>query len=196
MNQALRLSYVIDTESHNEILERTKEAGFIMRGTMLSISKWGVVAATALSLATLAGSASASNDPYPLNWGSVSRAEVISLTSAGTGTTMVDHGAPGRGIGDQIIITANLFRRGVSYGTEGAVCTRVSAQANLCTGTFSLPRGQVTWQHLQTTTVGTPPSDFDLAITGGTGAYATARGYGHVARISEPGGALTLYLVH
>jgi hypothetical protein len=162
---------------------------------MLSISKWGVVAATALSLATLAGSASASNDPYPLGRSrDVKRTEVISLTSTGTGTTMVDNGTPGPGVGDQIIITANLFRRGVSYGTEAAVCTRVAAQTSLCTGTFSLPRGQVTWQHLQTTPVGTPPSDFDLAVTGGTGAYATARGYGHVVRISEPGGALTLYL--
>ncbi|MEV6653980.1 hypothetical protein [Streptomyces sp. NPDC051219] len=123
------------------------------------------------------------------------RTEVISLTSTGTGITVVDGGTPGPGLGDQIIITANLFRRGVSYGTEGAVCTRVAAQTNLCTGTFSLPRGQVTWQHLQTTPVGTPPSDFDLAITGGTGAYVTARGYGHVARISESGGAFTLYLV-
>lgn len=164
---------------------------------MLSISKWGVVAATALSLATLTGSASASNDPSPVGWGrDVKRTEVISLTSTGTGTTVVDDGTPGPGVGDRIIITANLFRRGVSYGAEGAVCTRVAAQTTLCTGTFSLPRGQVAWQHLQTTPVGTPPSDFDVSITGGTGAYATARGYGHVARISESGGAFTLYLVH
>ncbi|MGW2558604.1 hypothetical protein ACWCXB_05010 [Streptomyces sp. NPDC001514] len=121
--------------------------------------------------------------------------EVISLTSTGTGTTLVDNGAPGRGVGDQIILTANLFRRGVGYGTEGAVCTRVGAQTSFCTGTFSLPRGQVSWQHLQTTPVGTPPSDFDVAVTGGTGAYATSRGYGHIARISETGGAFTLYLV-
>ncbi|MCX4824722.1 hypothetical protein OG883_33675 [Streptomyces sp. NBC_01142] len=163
---------------------------------MLSISKWGAVAATALSLATVAGPASASSDPYPLDRGRDKYTEVISLTSTGTGTTVVDNGTPGPGVGDQIIITANLYRRGLSYGTEGAVCTRVAAQTTHCTGTFSLPRGQVTWQHLQTTPIGTPPSDFDLAVTGGTGAYATARGYGHVARISESGGAFTLYLVH
>ncbi|MFD3440472.1 hypothetical protein ACFWU3_23535 [Streptomyces sp. NPDC058685] len=123
------------------------------------------------------------------------RTEVISLTSKGAPPTVVDNGTPGTGVGDQIIITANLFRNGVSYGTEGAVCTRVAAQTTLCTGTFSLPRGQVSWQHLQTIPVGAPPSDFDLAITGGTGAYATARGHGHVARVSQAGGALTLYLV-
>ncbi|MFC5805001.1 hypothetical protein [Streptomyces formicae] len=163
---------------------------------MLSISKWAVAAATtALSLATLAGSASASNDAHaPDRRGYVKRTEVIRLTSTGTGTTVVDNGAPGRGIGDQIIITANLFRRGISYGTEGAVCTRVAPDTTLCTGTFRLPLGQVTWQHLQTTRVGTPPSDFDLAVTGGTGSYATARGYGHVEAISQSGGALTLYL--
>ncbi|MGW7365372.1 hypothetical protein ACWGI8_18500 [Streptomyces sp. NPDC054841] len=161
---------------------------------MLSISKWGVVAATALSLATLAGSASASYAPM-VRGGDVKPTEVISLTSTGTGTTVVDNGTPGPGVGDQIILTANLFRRGVGYGTEGAVCTRVAARTSLCTGTFSLPRGQVTWQHVQTTPVGTPPSDFDIAVTGGTGAYATARGYGHVARVSDGGGGFTLYLL-
>ncbi|MFP1628107.1 hypothetical protein ACLB9X_23735 [Streptomyces sp. 5K101] len=154
-----------------------------------------MAAATALSLATLAGSAAASHEP--VDWGvDVKRKEVISLTSTGTGTTVVDNGTPGRGVGDQIIITANLFRRGVGYGSEGAVCTRVAARTTHCTGTFSLPRGQVTWQHLQTTPGGAPPSDFDIAITGGTGAYATARGHAHVAGISESGGALTLHLVH
>ncbi|UUN30761.1 hypothetical protein [Streptomyces sp. FIT100] len=163
---------------------------------MVSHSKWAMAAATALSLATLAGSASASSEAHaPDRHGYVKRTEVIRLTSTGTGTTMVDNGAPGRGIGDQIIITADLFRRGIGYGTEGAVCTRVSADTTHCTGTFSLRRGQVTWQHLQTTPIGTPPSDFDLAVTGGTGAYATARGYGHVEAISQSGGALTLYLV-
>ncbi|MFE3323527.1 hypothetical protein [Streptomyces sp. NPDC059176] len=163
---------------------------------MISLSKWGVVAATALSLATLAGSAAASNDPFPLGWGeSVRRTEIISLTSIGTGTTMVDNGTPGPGTGDQIIITAKLFRRGADYGTEGAVCTRVAPQTSLCTGTFILPRGQLAWQHLHTTPVGAPPSDFDIAITGGTGAYAAAHGYAHVARTSEQGGALTLHLV-
>lgn len=164
---------------------------------MKYISKWSVAAATALSLVTLVGSASASHGPHPLDWRTdVKRKEVVSLTSRSTGTTMVDNGTPGHGIGDQIIITANLFRRGASYGTEGAVCTRVAAHTTHCTGTFSLPRGQVTWQHLQTTPAGAPPSNFDLAITGGTGAYATARGHAHVASISESGGALTLYLVH
>ncbi|MGW1882548.1 hypothetical protein [Streptomyces sp. NPDC001970] len=108
---------------------------------------------------------------------------------------MVDNGTPGPGIGDQIIITANLFRNGVSYGTEGAVCTRVAAGTTHCTGTFSLPRGQVTWQHLHTVPTGAPPSDFEVAVTGGTGAYATARGYAHIASISASGGAFTLHLV-
>ncbi|MFD7441674.1 hypothetical protein [Streptomyces sp. NPDC059909] len=149
------------------------------------------------SLAALAGSASASHDSYSLDWDEIrERTEVVRLTSTGTGTTLVDNGTPGVGIGDQIIVTANLARRGASYGTEGAVCTRVAAQTTHCTGTFSLPRGQLTWQHLKTTAVGTPPSDFDVAITGGTGAYATVRGYAHIGRIAQSGGVLTLHLLH
>jgi hypothetical protein len=164
---------------------------------MLSVSKWGVVAATVVSLAALAGSASASHDPYSLDR-VIGRGhtEIIRLTSTSTGTTVVDNGTSGPGIGDQIIITANLFRNGAGYGTEGAVCTRVAAETTLCSGTFSLPRGQVSWQHLKTSPIGTPPSDFDIAITGGTGAYATVRGYARVARIAESGGALALYLLH
>lgn len=163
---------------------------------MPTASKWGAVAATAVSLAALAGSASASHDPYSPDRGiGRGRTEVIRLTSTSTGTTVVDNGTSGPGIGDQIIITANLFRNGADYGTEGAVCTRVAADNTLCSGTFSLPRGQVSWQHLKTTPIGTPPSDFDIAITGGTGAYATVRGYAHIARIAESGGALTLYLL-
>lgn len=163
---------------------------------MLSLSKWGVVAATAVSLAAVATRAPAFHDPHSLDGNrDGERTKVIRLTSTGTGTTMIDNGAPGVGIGDQIIITANLFRNGAGYGTEAAVCTRVAAQTTLCTGTFSLPRGQVSWQHHHTNPVGSPPSDFDIAVTGGTGAYATARGYAHIARTAESGGALTLYLV-
>lgn len=164
---------------------------------MFSVSKWGVVAATAVSLAALGSSASASHDPYPLEWG-VGRGytEAIRLTSTSTGTTMVDNGPSGPGIGDQIIFTANLFRNGAGYGTEGAQCTRVAAATTLCSGTFSLPRGQVSWQHLKTSPIGTPPSDFDIAVTGGTGAYATVRGYAHIARTAESGGAFTLFLLH
>ncbi|MFF3456897.1 hypothetical protein ACFYXH_21685 [Streptomyces sp. NPDC002730] len=164
---------------------------------MLSVSKWGVVATTAASLAALAGSASAFHDPYSLDRGMGRvRTEAIRLTSTSTGTTVVDNGTSGPGIGDQIIISANLFRNGADYGTEGAVCTRVATDTTLCSGTFSLPRGQVSWQHLKTTPIGTPPSDFDIAITGGTGAYATVRGYAHIARTAESGGAFTLHLVH
>jgi len=179
------------------ILKRTQEAICMWGGRMLTASKWGVVAATAVSLAALASSAAASHDPYSLDRGmGRGRTEVIRLTSTSTGTTVVDNGTSGPGIGDQIIITANLFRNGADYGTEGAVCTRVAAEKTLCSGTFSLPRGQVSWQHLKTTPIGTPPSDFDIAITGGTGAYATVRGYAHIARIAESGGGFTLYLLH
>jgi hypothetical protein len=167
-----------------------------MRGSVLSISKWGVVAATGVSLAAFVSPASVAHTPSSADTGKIGQhTEVMRLTTKSTGVTMVDHGTPGPGIGDQIILTANLFRYGLRYGSEGAVCTRVAAQTTHCTGTFSLPLGQVTWQHLRTSPPGTPPSDFHVAVTGGTGAYATARGYAHIARISESGGSFTLHLV-
>ncbi|MEU2113356.1 hypothetical protein [Streptomyces sp. NPDC019507] len=163
---------------------------------MISLPPWGVVAATALSVAALVSPVSASDEPYDARrTATLNRVQVISLTSTGTGTTMVDNGTPGPGLGDQIIITAKLFRNGRSYGSEAAVCTRVAPATTHCTGTFSLPLGQVTWQHLKSTPVGTPPRDFDVAVTGGTGAYRTARGHAHIGRIAEEGGSFTLYLV-
>ncbi|MFD9226182.1 hypothetical protein ACFWDI_40785 [Streptomyces sp. NPDC060064] len=54
----------------------------------------------------------------------------------------------------------------------------------------------MTWQHAQTSTNPGPPTDFDIAITGGTGAYAKVRGYGHVTQTEATGiGAYTLYLI-
>ncbi|MEV4920699.1 hypothetical protein AB0K47_28315 [Streptomyces tirandamycinicus] len=163
---------------------------------MISLPKWGVVAATALSVAALVSPVSASDDPSGRHASAApARVQVISLTSTSTGTTVVDNGTPGPGLGDQIIITAKLFRNGRSYGTEAAVCTRVAPATTHCVGTFSLPLGQLTWQHLKTTPVGTPPRDFDVAVTGGTGLYRTARGHAHIDRIAHDGGAFTLYLV-
>ncbi|MHC5705870.1 hypothetical protein OTC26_031070 [Streptomyces tirandamycinicus] len=163
---------------------------------MISLPKWGVVAATALSVAALVSPVSASDDPSGRHRSAApARVQVISLTSTSTGTTVVDNGTPGPGLGDQIIITAKLFRNGRSYGTEAAVCTRVAPATTHCVGTFSLPLGQLTWQHLKTTPVGTPPRDFDVAVTGGTGLYRTARGHAHIDRIAHDGGAFTLYLV-
>ncbi|MGP3690642.1 hypothetical protein ACTVZO_39130 [Streptomyces sp. IBSNAI002] len=124
------------------------------------------------------------------------RTEVIRLTSTPATTTRIDLGQP-TGIGNQIINTADLLRDGQAYGTEATLCTQVSATpgAELCSGSFRLPDGEVTWQHLEPSHT-TPPTDVDNAITGGTGAYSTVRGYAHITRTSIGGpGEYTLYLV-
>ncbi|MEV0181757.1 hypothetical protein AB0I54_21025 [Streptomyces sp. NPDC050625] len=120
--------------------------------------------------------------------------DVITLTSKSTGISRVAVGSGDTSVGDQIIITADLFLDGLAYGTEAAVCTRVADDTTHCVGTFALPQGQLTWQHMQTTPVGTPPENFCVAITGGTGLYAAARGFARIAHTAQAGGDLTLYL--
>ncbi|MGV9560975.1 hypothetical protein [Streptomyces sp. NPDC003480] len=97
-------------------------------------------------------------------------------------------GSAGRatGVGDQVLISEKIFQNGREYGFSTVMCTQVTGPANptpahpateLCTGVYSLRNGQLTWQNtLVNTRPGTPPP-WKTAITGGTGAYANARGY-------------------
>lgn len=55
-------------------------------------------------------------------------------------------------------------------------------------------RGQVTVDGSVAAPGGAFPGDFDLAVTGGTGEFAGARGYAHVHRVSETVSQDSLYL--
>jgi hypothetical protein len=118
-------------------------------------------------------------------------------------TDSVDVGAPGPSLGDQFVFSSTLLRRegGARIGTDGGVCTFVRFEQNSstasahCVATLSLEGGQITLQGLATfslTATTNPP--FDVAITGGTGAYAGAGGYVHIEEISESDSILTIHL--
>ena len=117
---------------------------------------------------------------------------VIRLTAQTVQDAFVDAGSPGPTLGDQIISSDTVFRRGEAVGTDGVVCTIVKATPDALTCnwvmTVALPGGQLTMQGIADGPTGPPtePLSFELAITGGTGQYRSAAG---VAQISDnPGG--------
>lgn len=87
---------------------------------------------------------------------------------------ILDLGAEGPTAGDEQILHDTLVNsHGRVVGHDGGVCvfTDLNAPETHCVVTFSLPKGQITTQFLNT-----PPPNKVAAITGGTGAYRDARG--------------------
>jgi hypothetical protein len=158
-------------------------------------------AATAALLAAIAGGsfiaaaigpAFADRQPGPT--------KVIALTAETEQFAVIDVGTPGPalGLGDQIISSDRLFRKGKPVGTDGVVCTivKTSAASITCqwTMTLSLPEGQLTLQAIADGPTGPPtePTALTLAITGGTGAFHNTHGAATI--VDNPGGSETITL--
>ena len=100
----------------------------------------------------------------------------------------VDVGATGPSLGDQLVFSETLFRRGNEVGESGVVCTVVQVTPPYdvvtfhCVGTLSLRRGQITLQGLIEVQGEDDRGPWTVAITGGTGAY---RGAGGEARVRQ-----------
>ena len=109
---------------------------------------------------------------------------------------MLDLGAPGPSLGDELVFSETLYKEGREAGTSGAVCTVTEAVPPYavvvyhCVGTLSLRRGQITLQGLVETQGMDDPGPFLVAITGGTGAY---RGAGGEAVVRDPIGPRRIY---
>jgi hypothetical protein len=93
--------------------------------------------------------------------------------------TVVDLGAPGLSIGDHVITTDGVVRPdGSPAGSTEQVCTVVEPKASLfastfdCTGSFQLGQSEIVVQGAFVPTA----AESSFAVTGGTGAFASARG--------------------
>lgn len=87
---------------------------------------------------------------------------------------LLDLGSKGLSRGDEIVSHDRLFNgRGVEVGHDGIACTITdpSVPEAACQGTFSLPRGDISVQLLNS-----PPPRKVGSITGGTGVFSRARG--------------------
>jgi hypothetical protein len=93
--------------------------------------------------------------------------------------TFVDTGKPGPSVGDVVVARDGVNREsGAPAGTFTQVCTLVAVGINPltstyeCSGSITLPDGTITMQGPFVPAA----AEQSAAVTGGTGAYRTARG--------------------
>ena len=110
------------------------------------------------------------------------RGKVLKLGATELQSDFVDVGDPGPSLGDEIVFSETLFKRGREVGMSGGVCTITYGvppydvvTAN-CVVTLNLHRGQITLQGLNEFQGEDDPGPFFLAITGGTGDFRGAGG--------------------
>jgi hypothetical protein len=132
----------------------------------------------------------------------VSGTGVASARSKGKTTTLrivadqiqseyIDLGTPGTSLGDELVFSERLSRRGQEVGTSGVVCTVTQftppydVTTLQCVGTLSLRRGQITLQGLIEVQSMDDPGPFTVAITGGTGAFRGAGGQARIRQVSD-----------
>jgi hypothetical protein len=158
-----------------------------MRGADMRHTRWIVGAlATVGILAAGAGAANAdSRGP---------RSEETVTAAIRFSDDPVDVGPSGPSAGDELVLHDTLVdARGRVIGHDGGVCTftDLSAPELSCVVTFSLPRGQITTQFLNT-----PPPHKVGAITGGTGAYRDARGHFELTENPDQTGVIVFRIRH
>jgi hypothetical protein len=94
----------------------------------------------------------------------------------------LDLGTTGPSLGDELIFSEVLRENGRQVGTSGVVCTITAVEPPYevvtyhCVGTLSLRRGQITLQALIEAQGPNDMGPWDVAITGGTGAFRGAGG--------------------
>lgn len=86
----------------------------------------------------------------------------------------VDNGTPGHSAGDLDFYRQQLFNKGITptaIGHSDITCTNTGTGSSNCTATYFLPKGKIM-------VAGVIGSRFfyELAVIGGTGLYANARG--------------------
>ena len=116
----------------------------------------------------------------------------------------IDLGAKGFSLGDEQVFSDDLLdtKGGTKLGVDGGVCTvvrvtdvKLGSGSAQCAVTLSLANGQIAVQGLVTFVGNETPPPFDLAITGGTGAFKEARGTVTVEETSETEANLTVNVV-
>ena len=116
----------------------------------------------------------------------------VRVLSTNTEEAFVDVGEPDFSLGDEFVFTSDLTKYGKLVGHTGVVCTitSVEREESQCVGTASFYKGQITIQGL----LAGEPEEFELPITGGTGAFEGAGGTLVVKELSDTEELLTFYL--
>jgi hypothetical protein len=143
--------------------------------------KLGTTVVVAVAVAFGAAALASGDSPRSAKHGSP--VKVIKVLGTVAQINFVDLGDTGFSLGDQIVFSDDLQRRGEDAGIDGGACTVVrvedaAAQSGTlqCLVTFSLAQGQITTQALDTLTGGRFAGTQVAAITGGTGRFRDAAG--------------------
>jgi hypothetical protein len=117
----------------------------------------------------------------------------VRVLSINTEESFVDADPSGPSLGDEYVFTSDLTRHGQSVGHTGVVCTMTSVvrEESQCLGTAYLRWGQITVQGL----IAGEPDEFELAVTGGTGAFEGAGGTLVVTELPNGSGGVTRELL-
>jgi hypothetical protein len=99
-----------------------------------------------------------------------------------TTQTNLDLGAPGASPGDQFLFAGDVFNHkgGKKLGRAAGTCTTMSSTEVLCVVNATLPGGELSVQGLFKSGPLFGGKTLQYPITGGTGVYRDARGYGTV----------------
>lgn len=100
-------------------------------------------------------------------------------------------------LGDRSVFTHQVLKDGQPVGFDGGVCTVVRKEEDgsyyiLCNVSMMLDEGTMSFQTFVQEVF--PPPPFYAAITGGTGAFAGARGEMHIDPASPDTHFYTVYL--
>ncbi|MCT2581785.1 dirigent protein [Actinophytocola gossypii] len=141
------------------------------------------VAAVAIATATLGGCAAARGESRGT---AGERVEILELKVENTHYQAVDLAPPGVSLGDLDVFAGTARKDGREVGRGGGSCQTIHVEGDdvsmQCVLTMELERGSVTMQSVWTR--GENP--LDMAITGGTGDYRTARGIVRFWDIATP----------
>ncbi|MFD8081412.1 hypothetical protein ACFV4F_06895 [Kitasatospora sp. NPDC059722] len=113
--------------------------------------------------------------------------EVLELTVRNDQYQAVDLGPAGPSLGDMDVYSGTIVKDGRSVGRGGGSCQVVQLDGGVvtaqCVITLEVEGGSLTLQSLWTKRSSAP---LDMAVTGGTGSYATARGTVRFWNIGTP----------
>ena len=107
--------------------------------------------------------------------------------------TNIDLGTPGPSVGDQQIISMDVYKGAKRVGESHVVCVTVRAGIVQCDNVTNLPGGQIVATGL-VTDAQEEQSPFIQAITGGTGAYRNAHGQLTVSEAGPQPATLTFQI--
>lgn len=102
----------------------------------------------------------------------------FTLYNHDTHQAFLDLGDPGPSVGDLYVFGGDVSEQqgGTPIGRLAGQCTTISDTEMLCTSSFTVNGGQISFQALVDVTVFFAGQPFEFAVTGGTGPYRKARG--------------------